>query len=97
MYKSIILDPEGQPIEPIDPKEYDVIADPDTALSQEEYVTHEGLYCPICSTRGDLDCDGNLEPDGIYINQGVKCLACGAEFTDTYILSGYNYEEPGDA
>lgn len=58
-----------------------------TTLSQAEYVHKHGQVCPCCQS-GSI-CGGNVIVEGPAAYQEVSCDSCGAEWSDTYALTGY--------
>lgn len=53
----------------------------------EVYAKNGGTYCPAC---GSWDINGDaVDIDKGKATQEVHCGECGAEWTDTYTLSGY--------
>lgn len=59
------------------------------SMSQEEYLEHEGNWCPNCSKNGELQA-GNIEVTGMIAFQQIVCLSCQATFTDELQLIGYS-------
>ena len=58
-----------------------------TTLTDAEYVATLGTRCPVCqSTRLD---GGFVEIDGATASQEIRCMNCGASWTDIYTLTGY--------
>lgn len=63
-------------------------------LTQEQYVQKGGLICPICQANDSTE-GSSIEIDCNVAYQDCNCLECGANWTDVYILSGYdNLEQP---
>ena len=57
-------------------------------LTSDAYVSHKGLLCPMC---GSMDLDGeSVEIEAGFAYQEVRCLECGADWTDEYSLKGYS-------
>lgn len=56
-------------------------------MPPEEYVAYGGIRCPFC--RGvDLDSQGvELYEGGCKCD--VRCLSCGARWTEFYTLTSY--------
>lgn len=55
--------------------------------SPQEYAQAGGYRCPVC-TSSHLDCKRvEIFAAGAY--QGIICNCCGAEWTDSYLLTGY--------
>ena len=63
-------------------------------LTPEEYVNHAGNDCPGCGSHGSVHMQGYIESDGCLAWANCSCEVCGATWTDTYCLTGYdNFEE----
>lgn len=61
-------------------------------LTQQQYVERHGQSCPICH---EVQVEGDhVELGGNTAWQKCWCLACGATWTDNYVLTYYdNLEE----
>ena len=56
-------------------------------LTSDEYVAKQGTCCPFC-WRSDVSGD-EVVVDGGGAHQKVSCNACNEEWTDIYVLTGY--------
>ena len=56
-------------------------------MTREGYVKNHGTTCPFCGSD-DLE-GGSVEIDNGGAYQGVRCLCCDEDWTDTYALTGY--------
>ena len=63
-------------------------------MSQTEYVTNKGCRCPVCGNNEEVDLKSAIQVDGGVATSEVECAHCGAEWTDTYQLTGYDYLIP---
>jgi hypothetical protein len=57
------------------------------AMSDAQYVGRRGNCCPSCG--GTDTYGGQLTVDNGKAYQGLVCPACYAEWSDTYVLTGY--------
>lgn len=57
-------------------------------MDGDSYVEDEGTRCPWCRRLNTVEGD-SIEVDGNIATQDVHCSACGAEWTDTYVRTGY--------
>lgn len=56
-------------------------------MTSAEYVSKKGVQCPVCR---DTDIEGGpIEIDAGRAYQDIRCMVCGAYWTDTYELTGY--------
>jgi hypothetical protein len=56
-----------------------------TDKQKEEYVKHDGIYCPHCDGQ---NLQGEpFEADAGYASQEVMCMDCNENWTDVYTLS----------
>lgn len=53
----------------------------------EQYAEDNGTRCPCCG--GAQLSGGFVEIEAGAASQGISCDDCGAEWTDTYVLTGY--------
>ena len=59
-------------------------------LTNEQYVKATGNICPFCSANNITAHQFTAGGDWAY--QSVTCDECEREWTDTYKLTGYDYE-----
>ncbi|RQR65558.1 hypothetical protein DIE18_03675 [Burkholderia sp. Bp9125] len=62
-------------------------------MTDAQYVDRRGLCCPSCGS-GDISGNG-LEADETGAWQDVHCKHCGAEWKDSFSLTGYSHLEGG--
>lgn len=58
-------------------------------LSREQknkYVRDNGVRCPYCNTYYKLMVKGVTQTDGINACQDVRCIHCGKEWRDIFVL-----------
>lgn len=64
-------------------------------ITNEEYC-QESSHCIHC--KGYNIEGGSIDLDSNYATQQITCNTCGAEWEDTYILTGYDcFTPPKDA
>ena len=56
-------------------------------MTPEAYVQHSGGGCPACRS-GQMEGD-SFDAEAAQVWQRIRCLACGASWTDIYRLQGY--------
>ena len=56
-------------------------------MAPEAYVKHYGGGCPACRS-GQIEGD-SFDSEAAQVWQRLRCLACGASWTDIYRLQGY--------
>ena len=56
-------------------------------MTPEAYVKHYGGCCPACRS-GQIAGD-RFDSEAAQVWQRLRCLACGASWTDVYRLQGY--------
>jgi hypothetical protein len=56
-------------------------------MTPEAYVKHYGGCCPACRS-GQMEGD-RFDYEAAQVWQRLRCLACGASWTDVYRLQGY--------
>jgi predicted Zn-ribbon and HTH transcriptional regulator len=56
-------------------------------LTPDEYTEDHGAFCPACQSN-EIE-GGAFEADANCAWQHVRCRSCGAEWNDTYELTGY--------
>lgn len=59
----------------------------DKPLTSEEYAAKKGGCCPFCGS-GAIE-GAFIEIEANWAFQRVSCNECDKEWTDTYILTGY--------
>jgi transcription elongation factor Elf1 len=64
-------------------------------LTSDEYVLKEGMTCPSCGHTGCVEGE-RLDVDASGAWQNCSCNSCGAEWTDSYTLSGYDNLTEGE-
>ena len=62
-------------------------------LNSEEYRDKGGVRCPACLSE-ELD-GGPVHVDAGIAWQTILCQFCGANWSDTYTLTGYTNFESG--
>ena len=62
-------------------------------MTEAQYTERRGLCCPSCGS-GDLSAN-DLDSDETGAWQDVHCKHCGAEWKDSFSLTGYSYLEGG--
>jgi len=71
----------------------DIIRPARTKLTDEQYVIHNGNLCPNCRSRNINAFPPETQDFGIDVR--TECECCGATWTETYSLIGYdNLEIP---
>ena len=60
-------------------------------MPQLDYIANKGCRCPVCGNSEDVDLKSAIQADGGIATSEVECAHCGAEWTDTYQLTGYGY------
>lgn len=65
------------------------------SLTSNQYASGEGLLCPVCEARCSAE-GGPVEIDGGKAWQNVYCTECDAEWTDEYVLVGFDSLVKGD-
>lgn len=58
------------------------------AMSDEEYVEKQGIYCPFCHTKCSM-VTGEFRHDESYAWQPCVCEVCNKEWDDVYELTGF--------
>ena len=58
-------------------------------MTQEDYTGYEGGRCPACSSE-DISSTEQMEHHGISVSQLIICDACGASWSDIFLLAGYD-------
>jgi hypothetical protein len=61
-------------------------------MTEEDYVSHDGSRCPVCSS--DSIEAGRI--GGESMSCEVECLSCGSTWLDVYTLVGYTDLLKGD-
>jgi hypothetical protein len=56
-------------------------------MTPDAYVQHLGGCCPACRS-GQIEGD-SFDYEAAQVWQRLRCLACGASWTDVYRLQGY--------
>lgn len=64
------------------------------AMTDKQYVAHQGCRCPSCGSSEDLSGD-SFNADGGTASQEMGCSACEASWSDLYVLRGYSELEGG--
>lgn len=63
------------------------MANKKTPMTDKEYVKSKGTKCPCC---GSWNIEGAFnEVDAGEATQEMRCVSCGAEWLDCYVLVGY--------
>ena len=62
-------------------------------LTDEEYVKHEGDYCPVCESN-DISVMDEIQADCDYAWENLACNTCGARWGSHYKLDSYDLDEP---
>ena len=57
-------------------------------MTHEEYVEAWGERCPACRAK-TIQAAGKLEADGTVAWLPCKCSTCHAEWSDFFVLKGY--------
>lgn len=60
-------------------------------MPQLDYIANKGCRCPVCGNSEEVDLKSAIQADGGIATSEVQCAHCGAEWTDTYRLTGYEY------
>lgn len=59
-----------------------------TKIRNDAHVSHGGMKCPECNSD-DIETGYGFEVSDAYAWQDVRCVDCDYEWTDVYVLAGY--------
>lgn len=62
-------------------------------IDSQKYINQGGIYCPQCGTPNILA--DSAEVNGVICTHNVRCLECGASWTDVLRLEGIDNFVPG--
>lgn len=64
-------------------------------MTSKDYVSADGMTCPACNAEDAVESAGQPLIDGARIWLQVRCPNCGATWTETYALTGFDSLEKG--
>ena len=65
------------------------MSNPNTPMTNEEYLLDDGAKCPFCHSF-NLNAIGGIDADSGEAWQDIECLDCTETWQDVYKLVGYD-------